>query len=196
MMNLEQLHAAKLQAVTALLTLVTPHMGKSAQLRNADGSPKQYWAKCDANGVTESISMPGCSLPPVWGVSAEGVILNGYGSAYTRAWQDLSLEDVLRLTEVARAVIVPAVVEVPRDCDAWTVESLDVMDRHRTMARISVRQHYANGTSALASFALRGPAALMDLFKVNTLKTGKLANFLAELRGLGHEVKEDDVRVA
>ncbi len=165
-LSMSQLNALKAQQVSQLLSVVRPQL-QASKLSNREGKPVMAFFFRDENQATKPVSLPNSPLPPLYAVTEEGVIYNGYGNAATRAWQDLALEDVLKLTEQVELLVAshikPAVEPCQEPETGWTVDGLDTLDRQRTMARLWGRQR-VNGVSRPFSLAIKGMQRAEELF--------------------------------
>lgn len=188
-MNLQTLRQLKLKAVAKLLAIAEPQMFVSGQVKDAQGQPRRIWAKSNGAGYSQAIRLEASSLAPVQAICSDGVIQNGYGNAYLRTWDNVGLEDVLCLTEVVQAEVQQAVQVVVPAIEAWTVENVNVLDRHRTMVAVQARQCHADGSGSDVAFAVRTKRAVSDLLPSLKKRTpGNLQAFLSELSTQGHEV--------
>lgn len=55
----------------------------------------------DAEGRNYPQSVKASSLPPLYGFSTAGVYFNGYGNLAVRPWDEVGVEDVLRIKDMA-----------------------------------------------------------------------------------------------
>lgn len=188
-MNLQTLQSLKLQAVSRMLAIAEPMMVESQQLKDSQGKPRQVWVKRDNNGHSQPLTFEDSPLTPVHAITHEGVIQNCYGNAVLRTWDRLSIEDVLRMSEVVQQEAAQKAEAAVQAGEAWQVELFHVLDRMHTMARVCATQRGADGAASKVSFLVRAQRGVSDLLpRLKAWTPGNVQTYLSQLVAQGHEV--------
>jgi hypothetical protein len=191
-MDMQTLNRMKSEAIDALVALVKPHMSISQRLKDTKGEPLMFWQPDGAEPMT--IKLEKSSMPPIYAICKEGVLCNGYGNAWIRKWDEVGVEDVVKLTAVAQEALAPvAVPQALAQSEAFSVESLEPLDRARTMFNVRGKQRDAAGQERAFSFSVAFANAghqyvkeIADRFRRWT--PGAVSKFTEDLEDNGAEV--------
>jgi hypothetical protein len=102
MVSIDQLKTLKSEIVSQLMALISPHMEDHADTPAGSSRLRRIWVKRDQEGRRELISFEGSNMQPVYGITQEGIVQNCYGNAVVRNWDDVNIEDVVRLNNLAQ----------------------------------------------------------------------------------------------
>lgn len=155
-LTLSHLQTLKLAEVQRLMETLRPHFRAVGSSSSPD-TTRFGFCFVDQSGRVSPVSLASSSLPPLYAVTPDGAIFNGYGNMALKPWTDISLEDVLRLGEQADLQLErqPAPVATPEPEQGWIVDAVDALDRHRTMASLTGRLRTPQGQRKF-SLAVQG----------------------------------------
>lgn len=181
-MNLQSIAALKQEVALRLVQVLRPHMVQSKRLTAADGTPALVWAITDAQGFTVPINLDGSYLPPIHLVGEAGVYLSQYGNAVLRRWEQLCLEDLVKLDELVKKTLG---VQPEPSCATtqpwWVVDCVQVLDTDRSRVTVVATQHKEDGSSETSCITLQAENASSLIPAMALPIMGSLDVFLASL---------------